>query len=92
MADFLAELYVTCRQLHSGLEARAASAAASLTSDGTRVSFVGTIFVPEDETWFWIVDAPSAEAVRETGRRAGVELDRIVRARMRTVLPKKEKL
>jgi hypothetical protein len=44
------------------------------------VRFVSTTFVPEDETCFHIVEAPSREAVREALRRAAIAYERIVEA------------
>jgi hypothetical protein len=41
-------------------ERRAHSAAEELTRKGTRVRFEHTIHVPEDETCFFVFDAPSS--------------------------------
>ena len=59
---------------------RARSAAEQLAREGTPVSYVRTTFLPEDETCFHVFEAPSAEAVGEVGRRAGLDWARIVPA------------
>jgi hypothetical protein len=38
--------------------------------NGTPVRFLRSIFVPEDETCFFLFEAPTAAAVRDTARRA----------------------
>jgi len=41
---------------------------------------LGSVHVPDDETCLYLVEAESEDAVRRAGRRAGVELDRVVHA------------
>jgi ubiquinone/menaquinone biosynthesis C-methylase UbiE len=80
MAEFLVELYV------SGADAdgadretrRARSAAAALTAEGRPVRLVRSIFVPEDETCFLLVEADTAEAVHEAANRAAVPFERVL--------------
>jgi hypothetical protein len=86
MAEFLVELYV------SRVDAAAAQrdaertrlAAEELTREGTPVRYVGSIFVPEDETCLLLCDAGSAEAVREAARRAGLAFERVAEVAPRT--------
>jgi hypothetical protein len=66
MAEFLVELYV----------ARGDSA----TVEGGAIRYVRTIFVPEDETCFFLYEAESADAVREATRLAGLSSVRITEA------------
>jgi hypothetical protein len=61
-------------------EGRARSAAAALTREGTRVRFVGSIHVPEDEVCFYTFDAPSGRVAAVVASRAGLEPLRVVEA------------
>ncbi len=82
MAQFLVELYVSQGDggaVERGTK-RARLAAEQLTREGTPVRYLRSIFVPTDETWFVLCEAGSAEAVRETARRADLRVDRIVGA------------
>lgn len=49
---------------------RARRAAEQMRRNGTPVRFLRSIFVPEDETCFFLFEAPTAAAVRDTARRA----------------------
>lgn len=60
------------------LAAAARAAAEATTRDGTRVRYLGSIFVLEDETCFHLLEAPSAEAVRRANRRGAFVFERIV--------------
>jgi len=79
---FLLETYVPQVQAAEAREAgeRARAAAEALADEGTRIRYVRTTFLPEDETCFHLFEAQSAEAVRELGRRAGIEPIRVVGA------------
>lgn len=45
---------------------------------GTQVEYLGSTIVPDDEACFCQFDGPSADAVAEANRRAGLRFDRIV--------------
>lgn len=45
-----------------------------------RVHYLSSMLVAEDETFFQLFEGPSAEAVAEVLRHAGIECDRIVEA------------
>ena len=82
MAQYLVELYVS-REERAAVDLgvrRARVAAAELTREGTPVRHVRSIFVPEDETCFFLYEAESADAVREAARRAGLVFERIAEA------------
>jgi hypothetical protein len=83
MAEFLLEVYATWTDPRAVDEAarRARSAAVSLASEGPHVRYVRSIFVPEDETCFYVYEAESAGTVREVARRAGLSVDRVVETR-----------
>jgi hypothetical protein len=59
---------------------RARSVAEEMTREGTAVRYLRSIFVPEDETWFCLYEAASAEAAAEASRRSGLPGTRIVEA------------
>ena len=53
---------------------------ARLTAKAAGVHYVDTTYLPGDETVLHLFDAPSAEALDEAGRRAGLQFERIVQA------------
>jgi Protein of unknown function (DUF4242) len=82
MAEFLVELYVS-RGDGAAVErgaARARVAAEELTSEGRPVRYLRSIFVPEDETCFYLCEACSADAVREVARRATLPFEHVSEA------------
>jgi hypothetical protein len=82
MTEFLVELYASktdCDAVAASL-ARLHRAAAELSGERRSVRVVRSIFVPEDETCFFLVEALAVEDVRETARRASLECERVVEA------------
>lgn len=79
MPEFLVELYVS--ETDVGGVARGAEnarvAAEELTRQGTPVRYLRSIFVPEDETCFYLYEAASADAVREAAQRAALPFERV---------------
>jgi hypothetical protein len=57
---------------------RARSAAEELTRNGSRVLFVGSTYVPEDEMCFFTFDAASRGVVERAAKLAGLEAMRVV--------------
>jgi hypothetical protein len=78
MRSYLVELYQPAGLAHGFATERAREAADQLTSEGTRVRHLLSIFVPSDETCFHLFEGPSAEAIGEVSRRAQLDHDRIV--------------
>ena len=82
MPEFRVELYVA--QSDDASVARGAGhalvASEALTREGTPVRYLRSIFVPEDETCFFLYEADSADAVREAALRAGLRCERIAEA------------
>jgi len=81
MQSFLVEVYLQ----GDGDEFRASVvrfrvAAKALTSEGSPVRYRRSLFLPEDETGFHILEADSSLAVEETARRAAVDPARVVEA------------
>jgi hypothetical protein len=82
MAEYLIELYAS-RAGSAVVEEssrRARAAAQELTAEGEPVRFVRAIFVPEDETCFFLYEAETVEDVERAARRASLDVDRIVQA------------
>jgi hypothetical protein len=80
MTEYLVELYVpktNCAAVAVEAE-RLTNAAAELTAEGRTVRLVQSIFVPEDETCFLLVQAATPENVLETARRAALRIERVV--------------
>jgi hypothetical protein len=79
VAEFLAEQYLsrTDPDAVCGSADRARLASAELTREGTPVRFLRAIFVPEDETCFYLFEAGTAAAVREAARRAELEFEHV---------------
>ena len=82
MPSYLVETYLSrCRtDERAECEQRARTAAAELTRAGTRVRFGGTIHVPEDETCFFVFDAPSSDDAALVAARASLDSVRVVEA------------
>lgn len=64
----------------SKLIVRLRAAAEELTAEGTRVRYVRSSFLPNDELFLHLIEAESAEAAGEATRRAGMAPERIVEA------------
>ena len=54
------------------LAARARASADGLTAEGTQVRFLRSIFVPQENSCFFLYEGASAAAVSEAGRRAAL--------------------
>ena len=92
MAEFLFELYASRTEpgaVEAGAE-RARRAAEELTWEGTPVRFLRTMFVPEEETCFYLYEAASADDVREAARRAELPAESVVEAISEPVTERKE--
>ena len=82
MPEYLVELYVS-RSDGNALRARVAQAhraAEELSSEGTPVRCLRSIFLPADETCLLLYEADSAAAVREAAGRAALPFERISEA------------
>jgi Protein of unknown function (DUF4242) len=82
VAEFLVELYVPRGDPAAAARgaARARLAGEELTSEGTPVRYLRSIFVAEDETCFFLYEAESVGDVRAAARRAGLPCDHICEA------------
>ena len=82
MPEFLAETYAP---RDAPGPAAPGTAGAALGADqasgpGAPVRLLGAILVPEEETCFWLYQAPSAAAVRAAMTRARLQPERITQA------------
>jgi hypothetical protein len=79
MREYLLELYLsrTAEPSAAATGESARAAAEELTRLGTQVSFRRSFFVPDEETFFVLFEAESAEAVREVARLASLPFDRV---------------
>jgi len=84
MGRYLAELYLpkgaASEVASATARARAAAAEAEAEEEGMPIRCLRSIFVPEDETWFLLYDAPTAAAVRRAVERAHLTCARVVEA------------
>jgi len=64
----------------SAVAQRLRQAAEELTRDGSRVRYLRSLFVPQDETCLLVFEADSADLVREAAARAGVAFERVAQA------------
>jgi len=89
MPEYMVELYVskTERVAIAFWADRVNRAAAELTAEDRPVRLLRSILVPEDETCFLLLDADTAETVRETARRAALQIERVVEATADLVNP-----
>jgi Protein of unknown function (DUF4242) len=79
MAEYLVEIYVA-RDDHATARhhaERVEAAGAELSRAGRQVRCLRSIFVPEDETCFLLLEADSAEVVTEVVRRAGLRPEHV---------------
>jgi hypothetical protein len=74
MAEFLVEVYLAD---HSTARAARRAAQATDAPAGASARCLRSIVVPEDETCFLLYEAPSAEAVLEAVRRAGLQPEHV---------------
>jgi hypothetical protein len=78
MLEFLAETYAPRDAPDTAVpSATDAAVAGQASQDGAPVRFLGAILVPEEETCFWLYQAPSAGAVRAAMTAAGLRPERI---------------
>jgi hypothetical protein len=82
MREFIAEQYRSRTETNAAEHGASAArlGAEQLTREGTPVEFVRSIFIPEDETCFYIYKAESIEAVRAAAARTPLRFERVSEA------------
>jgi hypothetical protein len=78
MSHFLVEVY-TPRET-ANFVADVSLAAEQASQEAPEVRLLQAIFVPEDETCFYVYSSSSAAAVGDAATRAGLRFDRITEA------------
>ena len=82
MLSFAVEAYasgVTPGDL-AKLAARAREATEAVKTEGLRVRYLNSIFMPADEICLHLFEGPSAEAIGEVTGRAGLAFERVIEA------------
>ena len=74
MAEFLLEVYISRQDDDAAARGASAARAAAeeMRSHGVPIVFVRSIFVPDDETCYYLFDATAVEHVLEAARIAGL--------------------
>ena len=86
MATFLVETYLSreraaeVEQMAANLERVIEQIVAARAGARSHLRRVRSYFVPDDETCFHVIEAPSADVVAEIVRRAGLTIARVVEA------------
>jgi hypothetical protein len=82
MREFLIESYVSGKTASAAVLRidDVARTAGQLSQQGTEVRFLRAIFIPEEETCFYLYESSSGEAVREAATRAGLAFERMTEA------------
>jgi Protein of unknown function (DUF4242) len=82
MGRYLAELYLSKSAAGdvASATARARAATADAEDDDMPIRCLRSIFVPEDETWFLLYEAPTAAAVKRAVERADLTCAHVVEA------------
>lgn len=82
MPEFLVETYVARDGGDSVAQAgeRARQATLELAKEGVTVGYVRSIYVPDDETCFFLYEAETIDAVRVAARLAELPFDRVTEA------------
>jgi len=78
MAEYLVESYIASPDTVAYETERVRGAVGELARAGMSIRFVRSIFVPEDETCLFLIEADSPEAVREVARRASLPFEHVV--------------
>jgi hypothetical protein len=82
MAEYLLERYLvrTDPEAVRTEAVRARQAAEELRRENIPIRFVRSLYLPEDETCFYLYEAETIEQVREAARRAALPFEHITRA------------
>jgi hypothetical protein len=80
VSEYLVEAYLSRAEAAKPTSNFVSSTAEELTREGRRVRLLRSIFVPEDETCFYLFEAQSGEYVMEAATRSGLEIERVMDA------------
>lgn len=82
MSEFLVEAYLsaTAASVAEPSAEDVSRVADQLTGEGMPVRLLRSVFVPEDETCFYLFQAQSSDAVIEAAKRSGLVFERLAEA------------
>lgn len=80
MASYLVETYLPRGAALPEAVAQVRAAAEASCLQGIPVRYLRSIFVPEDEVCFHLLEGPSSDLVAQVGERAGLAANRVVEA------------
>lgn len=72
MAQYLLEVYLARSDAQGVAPSRSGAPADPLAGQGAGISLLRAIYIPEDETCFYLYEADSADVVRESAKRAEI--------------------
>ena len=80
MHEYLVEAYVSRSEGAPFRGGGVSSVAEEVSREGRQVHLLSSIFVPEDETCFYLFEADSGAYVMEAAVRSGVRVERVMDA------------
>jgi len=82
MFEYLVEVYAPRAEVSTLIprHEELSEVAEDLTRAGRQVRLVRSIFVPDDETCFFLFEGQSGDVVREAATRSGLQVERVVEA------------
>jgi hypothetical protein len=82
VSEYLVEVYLSPAAAPGSMPRPedVSTAADQLTREGQRVQLLQSVFVPQDETCFFLFEAQSRDVVVEAARRCDLRFERLVEA------------
>ena len=80
VSEFLVEAYVSRAEAAGCSEVGVSHVAEEVSREGREVHLLRSIFVPEEETCFYLFEAESGAFVMEAAVRSGLQIERVMDA------------